>query len=121
MEKIGITELRQLFTAAIEMGNACGLAFEDKKIGLGDIKDLMQFASALKDMATEVDFKMAVPEFKDLDNDEMAELMEIVEENFDIPEEMVEEKVKQIFGLALRQYQIISEAIDMVRHPEVMG
>jgi hypothetical protein len=121
MSKVGITELRQLFMAAITMGNACGLAFEDKKIGLGDIHHLMAFIGAAKDLATDVDFKLALPEFKDLDEDEMSELMEIVEENFDLPEEMVEEKVKQIFGLALRLYGVVSEAIAMVQHPETMG
>lgn len=119
-DKLGIDDLKKLFIATIHMGNACGAAFEDGHIGLTDISAMMAFGAASKDMAT-VDFKLVMPEAKDIDDDEMTELMGIVEENFDIPEEHVEDKVKQILGLAARFYGLVSDAIDMVAHPETEG
>ena len=119
-EKMGIENLKRLFICTIAMGNACGTAFEDKKITLGDIGALMAFGSASKDLAL-VDFTHTMPEAKDIDDDEMGELMEIVEHNFDIPEEKIEDKVKQILGLAARYYALIGETIDMVQNPEAMG
>ena len=119
-EQIGILELKELFISVITMGNAAGRTFEDKKIGMSDIKDLFIFLGAAKDLVA-IDFKLATIEFKDLDHDELAQLMAIVEEHFDIPEEKLEDKVEQIFGLAVRYYSLISETINMIQNPEVMG
>lgn len=121
MTHLDINELKHLFTAVISMGNACGLAFEDKKIGLSDLGSLMDFAGAANALATSINFELLMPEIADLDQEETAELAAIVEDHFDIPEDLLEEKVKQIFGLAVRCHGLISEAIAMVRNPDAVG
>lgn len=118
---MGIEELKRMVYAVITMGNACGLAFEDKKIGITDIDDLLAFGGAAKSLATEVDFKAGFKQFTDIDNDEMGELVAMVEEHFDIPEELVEDKVKQLVGIAARQYALIQEVIYAIKHPATMG
>ena len=118
--RLSIDELKKLFLATIDMGNACGATFEDGKIGLGDISALMQFAHSAKDMSL-VNFGKAMPQFKDLDASELEELVNLVEENFDIPQDAVEAKVEQILGLAARQYQLVMEAIALYKHPEAVG
>lgn len=121
VEKLGIEHVKKLFLVVIDLGNAAGAAFEDKKINLRDVKALMSMAHSMKEMSTEVDFKAAMPEFKDLDANELDELAQLVDDNLDIPQDMVEDKVQQIFHLGVRLFDVVREMIDLVEHPEAMG
>ena len=120
-QKQGIEEVKKLFLAIIDLGNAAGSAFEDKKINLADIKDLMSMAHSFKEIAMDIDFKVAMPELNDLDASELEQLAILIEDNFDIPQDQVEDKVEKIFMLVARQHALIAEAIHMVRHPEAVG
>lgn len=120
-QKLGIDHVKKLFLVVIDLGNAAGATFEDKKINLMDVKSLMSMAHSMKELSTDVDFKLALPEFKDLDANELDELAKLVDENLDIPEEAVEDKVQQIFHLGVRFFDVVKEMIDLVEHPEAMG
>lgn len=118
--KMGIDETKKLFIVIVDMGNACGAAFEDGKIGLGDIKDLMNLAHDAKDLAS-IDYKKVLPELESLTPAEMDELAKIVDDNLDIPEELIADHVKKLFGVATRLTAIISEMIHLVKTPEAVG
>lgn len=105
MEKIGIENLKVVLKAAADFGEQTAAVLEDGKIKTTElfnyIDELMQIPGVIK----------AVPnlkaEFKDLDENEQAELVSYVELELDLPNDQVEGFIEDAFEWTLRLLAIV--------------
>jgi hypothetical protein len=93
----GIKETKEVVAFALCLGNSLGKALEDKKIGLSDLPLIMGPMAKLP--AALAGLGEVSVELKDLTGEELEELYEFARTEFDIPNESVEDAIKE--GLAL--------------------
>lgn len=91
--KMGIDNLEILIRASAGLGSAAGRAYEDGKIGITDLNELWAASGHAQDLMR-CDFKLVVPEWKDLDDMERVELVDLFSDEFEIPQDRAEEVVE---------------------------
>lgn len=106
MQKLGIQEVKELATAAAKLGTGAGKILEDGKVTFADTIHVPTILGGLKDLAG-VDYKAVLPEAKDLDDTERAELGAHFSATFDLPNDSVEVVVEQGLELCLMALQAI--------------
>lgn len=106
MQALGITEVKELATAAAKLGTAAGKVLADGKVTLADTVHVPGILSGLKDLSG-VEFSKLVPEMKDLDEAEREELAAHFSATFDIPNDTVEAVVEQGLALVLMALEAI--------------
>ena len=103
----GIKELKELLDFGFDMVDAIEKSLDDNKISLSD---LPKFIPALTTSGKAFGgLQLVGAEIKDLDDDEMAELMAFARQRFDLPDDSLEfliedtlETVIQLYKLGLR-------------------
>lgn len=106
MQKLGIQDIKALATAGAKMGTATGKILEDGKVDWRDTMHVPSVLGALKDLSS-VDFGQVLPQAKDLDDAECAELAAHFKATFDLPDDSVEVVVEQGLELVLMALQAI--------------
>jgi len=106
-----VDELEKLIRAGAKAANAAGGAYEDGKLGLGDLDDLWALAGAMQDLML-VDFKQVVPQWKDLDEEERSYLSDLFEEELELPQENVEESLEGYLERSTKLYLAIRSLMD---------
>lgn len=100
METIGIEKLQRAVKAVIGLGMTVTNSLEDSKITGGEwVKisfDGIKLASALKD------FGQIKDEVKDLDASEKDQIVELVKQEFDIPNDVAEAMVEEAFEILFK-------------------
>lgn len=95
----GTKELKELLLLLIKGINGLGLALQDGKISLGDAT---YFIAALRDLPAGLSGLGEIPaEIKDLDDDEKAELKQLIEQNLDIPQDQIEQYLEAALKLLI--------------------
>lgn len=115
MQKLDVTSLKQLATAGAKIGTATGKILADGKVDFTDVVHLPAVLNGIKDLSG-VDYKALLPELKDLDDTERAELSAHFSATFDIPNDSVEVVVEQGLDICLMVLQAI---LSFVRVGEV--
>jgi hypothetical protein len=105
-----IDQLAIIAIAGAKAASAGGRAYEDGKIGLGDINELWSAAFALKELFS-VDFNEAKVEWKDLDQAEIFELQRRFADNFKLPQGEAEKMVEGYLNHGMTIYTSIQSAI----------
>lgn len=106
MQQLGIENVKTLASVAAKMGTAAGKVLEDGVVDWRDTFQLPAFLGALKDVS-KVDFKALVPEVKDLDEAEKADLSAHFQKTFDWPDDAVEGVVEQGLEIVLAALEAV--------------
>jgi hypothetical protein len=98
---MGIDELKDVVRLGASLGNAVGKSLEDGKVGVGDIGHFFDPLTKIGPALSGIELVPA--EIADLDPTEVDELVVMVVEEFDIPqndaEEFIEDSIKQVASL----------------------
>ena len=99
MEKLGIEKLKVLLALPLSIHMAYEKAKLDGEINAADagyaVDPMMKLMPAIASA------KEAIPELKDLDPVEKAELMELIKADYDLADDILEAKVEQAFNVVL--------------------
>ena len=107
MGEHGIQETKEMLDFIIAMGNGYGKAVED---GEWTASDLTHFMDALlKVPAALANMDLIPVELGDLEEAELQELKDHVVEEFDIPQDDVEEVIEMALGIGLDIYDLIQK------------
>jgi hypothetical protein len=118
--KYGIEDLWTLLQATIEIGNVAGEIVAKTKTD-GTIawydKYLFPFAKLGDDVIKlfSVNYKEVIPQFKDLDDEEKAELLRRTVEKLDIPQDKAEIVIEKSFLLIFKLGDLVKEVITMIQ------
>ena len=103
-EEYGIKETKEVVGFIISLGEGIALAIED---GLG-LDDIVHFMEALMRAPTAFAGMDLVPaELKDLSPEEAQELKDYIAEDFDIPNDKLEDTIERALQLAVDLYEFI--------------
>jgi hypothetical protein len=111
MEKLGIQETKELIGACIGLGEGIAKAYADDG-KLSTWEGIMLTPKLFAVIKEAKDFKQILKELQDLDEDEIQELIEYVNDNFDIPQEELEQRIKAAFGIAIALIAYLIEIIN---------
>lgn len=106
---MNIKETQELLGFVIAIGNAAGKSAEDGRVGFDD---LMHFFDAYRKASPAFAGISGVPaELKDLDAAEAQALKDYVEEEFDIPQDVVEAVVERGISIAIDMVRLVAELL----------
>ena len=98
-----IVNLKKVITIGAKLGNVAGKIYEDKVI---DAKDLVAIPELVMIVPAFLDVKYneLLPEGKDLDNTEIAEILAHFNSEFDIPQDALETNIEKVLALVYKIY-----------------
>lgn len=99
MPKIGITNIKIIILFGLSIGQKISGALEDGKMGFGEVISFTPDIAKIPNIVEAV--KKAPAEFLDLDEVEKVELVTMVQEEFDLDNDKVEEAIEESFAFAL--------------------
>lgn len=105
MGKLGIQELKDVVNCGICLGELVD-ALSDG-VGLSDIGAALRAAKSVKPAIDAVKSGLIVPELKDLDESEKAELKTFVGEEFDISNDGIEEVIEKAINVVIELSDIL--------------
>lgn len=104
--KTGIKNLKEVLAFVLSLSEAMYKSMADGRIGL---TDMVYFLEAFRKLSDAVDdIHIAVKEMMDIDEAEKAELIAYAKEEFDIPNDMIEEYVEKGIALGIQLMTFIS-------------
>lgn len=106
MEKLGIADIKALSGGVAKLGSSVGKILED---GAVDFKDLPQIPGLLAGVreVSRANLSLVLPEVKDLDEAEKAELAADFSAKFDLPNDSVEGVIEQGYAILLEALEAI--------------
>ncbi len=102
----------KLVICVAHVANLVGKTFEDKKVDLADLANLIPLIKEVQGLAS-VDYKALSVEFKAYSPAQMALIRDAFKAEFDLPDNKIEAIVEQAFGIAvmlLDAYQALKAA-----------
>lgn len=110
--KLGIADLKPVLGLAIELGNVIDKMGHTE--GVAKYGQLLMLVDELAGLGS-VKFDQIVPEFKDLDDAEKAELMAYVKEKLSLEDKDLEGKIEGGLGLIQKTIDLVNESIAFVK------
>lgn len=108
-EKFGYQNLKEVAILGMALAEAGLKAYEDKELTLSDLQyawePLKKIAPAIQDIDQVID------EFKDLSENEHAQMFKELKEGFDLSDDQLEERIESYVDLGLKFAQIIASFI----------
>ena len=101
----GIKEISEVVKFVCALGNAIGEAAKDGQVSLGDAAGLIPLLYKLPSAVDGIDQIPA--EVKDLSEDEMAELAQLVKDELDLPQDKIEGAIEDAVGIAIQLYALV--------------
>lgn len=111
---VGIPNSSKLVVGSAHLFNALGKVFEDGKIGWTDLLLLRKAADAVNDLVS-VDYGETWTEWKDWDQAEQKALCDLFKEEFDLPQEGLEEIVEQVVCIAFKLGGVFQEGSELIK------
>ena len=103
---VGIKETKELVKAMLMLGNSAGMALADGKF---DWSELGLFVAPLGSLPAALSGLQDLPkEWQDMDDSERDELMKYVQDEFDIPQDNIEEMVEKALQAGILIGQIVA-------------
>ena len=99
MPKIGISNIRVIILFGLAIGQKVANALEDGKVNFVEVISFTPEITKIPNVAEAV--KRAPAEFLDLDESEKLELVTMVQKEFDLDNDTVEEAIEESFDFAL--------------------
>lgn len=108
-EKLGIEELKPVVKELLNLGEAAA-ALSDG-IGIGDVDEGFKVLVGLLPAISALRSGQVIPELKDLDDAEQAELLAFVDENFDLESDALESTVENILHVVIKLAAVIASLV----------
>ena len=114
-EQKGIENIWKIIDLILESGNVIEEIVQNK----GEVKWYQRFLIPLGQLGDElialfgVRFDQIIPEYKDIDEQEKAELIRRAKEKFDISDDHIEEIIESCFSLAFKAGDLIKECWEL--------
>ena len=105
MEKLGIEEVKAVVNCGLSVGELVDALADG--VGLGDIGALVRAGKSVKPAIDAVKSGKIIPEIKDLDESEKAELKMWAGEEFDISNDDLEAKIEQGFNFGVDLLELV--------------
>ena len=119
-QKLDVEAIKTLTLAIAESGTAVGKIMEDNKVSLGDLMHLRALVSGVAKFRS-VDYAALMPQAKDVDAAEAAELSALFTASFDLPgADTVEANVEAGFAVLMTALEALSgvwSIFDKVKKP----
>lgn len=107
MEKLGMTETKELVSFILSLGNGIGASLEDGKIGVSDVSN---FFGAMTLAGPALSGVNAIPgELSDMDDAEKEDLLAFVNEKFDIPQDNIEASIERSLRIGVDIAALIAD------------
>jgi hypothetical protein len=101
----GIKESKEALDFVLSLASAVGKAVEDGEVSFGDV---MHFVGPLRKAGDAFENgKGILPELKDLDAAERAELLALAKEKLDLPNDELEAMVEKGFDAVDKLYEVV--------------
>jgi len=115
-DKLGIENLKKCLAVLVEGGNVGGqIAALPQDAGwFARLQPVANILDEVYDLS-KVDWKSVIPEFKDLDEAEIAELKLFFEQKFDIPQDGAEVIVEKALGILINAGEVVKEIIALAK------
>ena len=101
----GIEDLKDVVRFGLKLGQGISLSLEDGKITWGDVGSFLPAIIEVPSVISGIE--NVGEELRDLDDQEQAELEQLVQEEFDVPSEHAKEVVAQSIKAAVELIQLI--------------
>jgi len=106
----GIKETKDVLACIISLANGMGKSLEDGKLSMTDIG---YFLDMFMGIPAAIENISEVPEeIKDLSEEELRELKEMVVDEFDIPQDEAEEIIETALGLGIEFFEFVQRLRD---------
>lgn len=112
MQKMNVDNISRIVSVGCRLANVAGDVLDDGKITAGDFLKFWEAGKILWDIRG-VDFRELMPEFKDLDQNEVEYLVKKIEDNLSLPHDTVEKRIKGIFEIGGNFYKMVNHAISL--------
>ena len=96
MSNFGIENLLIITSVLASVGNIAGKAYEDGKLTATDLPDAVMRGAVLIPKLIEIEWNQLIPEAKDLDEGEQAQLLAHFKKEFDIPQDSLELLIEDV-------------------------
>jgi hypothetical protein len=113
-EVMDIASIKKIISMGAKLGNVCGMAFQDGKLGMDDIALIPQLIQIIP-LAIEVKWTEVLPEIKDFSLAEGEELLAHFRNEFDIPQENIEITIELVLSVVLKITSLIIELIQVFK------
>ncbi len=97
--KLGISEVKNVVSLALSLGELIESLSDG--VGISDIGSLLSCAKKVSPAITAFKSGLVVPQLKDLNDDEKAELKSFIEAEFDLKDDALEMGVEKGLGIAV--------------------
>lgn len=112
MTKLPIKDLKEFILFGINVGNGWGKAMEDGKLSFTDIQYLLPVLTSAG--AAFDGFGNVLPQFKDMDVAELAEIKVFIGEKLDIPQDNIERLIEAGLNMAINIYTGAKEIMELL-------
>lgn len=106
----GIKELSEAVKFICAVANAIGEAAKDEEISLGDAAHLVPLLYKLPSAVDGI--SMIAEEAADLSQDELDELVKMVKDDLDLPQDKVEQGIEEAVAIAVQIYSLVKKLKD---------
>ncbi len=96
MSKLGIANLLAITGVMASIGNIAGKSYEDGKLSAADLPGALIDGAAIIPSLISIEWNQLIPEGKDLDQEEQAQLMAHYKAKFDIPQDDLELTIEDV-------------------------
>lgn len=115
---MNVDNIKKVITIAAKIGNVAGKSFEDGKVNLADLQYMPEFFSIFPAFIA-VDWKMAIPEAKEISADEANELIAVFCSEFSIPQAKVEVTLEAVLTTVSKVAALVVDLMVIFKKPIV--
>lgn len=113
MGTLNTSELKDLVSAIALTVSAAEALLDDGGVNTSDLKDLPKVLSAIKAYSA-VDFKQVIPQAKDIDSAELADLAAHFKAQFHLQDAAAEAMVEQGLDMVIQAVDVIKQVWDAI-------
>lgn len=111
-EKLGIANLKPLVALVVELGNVGDAMGRTQGVArYGQLLSLVDELASIGGISSE----QVIPELKDLDESERAELLSFIKVKFDIPDDVLEATIESALSIVVDAVALVTKAIALVQ------
>ena len=112
--KLGIDQAIIVAECIADLGNIGGKVWEDERIDENDLAQLLPLIPVIQKGA-KINWKVVGAQFADLDPEESAAMISVLEKRFDIPQDAIEVKIEKGLKILVKIYDAVDEVIDYIK------
>jgi hypothetical protein len=119
MSLYNVDNVKKVIKAVAEVGNMIGGVLEDGKFTAADTKEVEHLWPIITELST-TNYSLILPEIKDVDAAEGQEIIACFTEDFDIPQDNIENPLEYILKFLSMGIAFVIELIKMIKNKPVL-